>query len=81
MLLSNIFDPLMHIIWANILVQRSLGLSEDEIKEKQCFKAIYGLDAPCEGCTAVEALPGEVSPRRVNSLLLIVRPGYLEVGP
>ena len=49
-------DPQMHIIWVNTLVQRSLGLSEDEIKEKQCFKTIYGLEAPCTGCTAVKAL-------------------------
>lgn len=49
-------DPLMHIIWANTLFQKSLNLSVEEIREKRCFKAIYGREASCAGCTAVEAL-------------------------
>ncbi|MBN1236524.1 MAG: response regulator [Methanotrichaceae archaeon] len=49
-------DPLMHIIWANTPIQRSLGLSEDEIIGKQCFRVIYGLETPCPDCTAVKTL-------------------------
>jgi PAS domain-containing protein len=53
---SNTFDPQMRIIWVNSPVQKFLGLSGDEIKDKRCFEIIYGLDAPCPGCKAIKAL-------------------------
>ncbi|MCX6676330.1 MAG: ATP-binding protein [Methanothrix sp.] len=49
-------DPQMRIIWVNSAVKKHLGILEDEIKEKHCFKIIQGIDEPCEGCTANKAL-------------------------
>ena len=49
-------DPEMCIIWLNDAVQKRLGLSAEEIKGKNCFKLIQGLDAPCPGCTAIKAI-------------------------
>ncbi len=49
-------DTTMHIIWTNAAIPRYLGLSEDEISGKKCFEVIYGLKAPCPGCTASKAL-------------------------
>ncbi len=48
-------DPEMRIIWMNKLIPEAPGLSTDEMKEKQCFKIIYGLNEPCSGCTAAKA--------------------------
>ncbi|MGA9097634.1 MAG: SpoIIE family protein phosphatase [Methanotrichaceae archaeon] len=49
-------DPEMCIIWLNDAVQKRLGLSAEEIKGKNCFNLIQGLDAPCPGCTAIKAI-------------------------
>jgi PAS domain S-box-containing protein len=49
-------DPEMQIIWVNTAIQKSLGLSEDEIRGKHCYEIIYGLESPCSGCTAFKAL-------------------------
>jgi len=49
-------DPKMQIIWVNTAIQKSLGLSEDEIRGKHCYEIIYGLESPCSGCTAFKAL-------------------------
>ncbi len=49
-------DTQMRIIWVNSSVQEHLGIPEDEIREKHCYKIIQGTDAPCEGCTAIKAL-------------------------
>ncbi len=49
-------DPQMRIIWVNTAIQEFLGLSEDELKGKNCFEIIHGLEAPCSGCTAFKAL-------------------------
>ena len=49
-------DPEMRIIWINTLIPEALGQSIDEMKEKHCFKIIYGLSEPCSGCTAFKAL-------------------------
>jgi PAS domain S-box-containing protein len=49
-------DPTMRVVWVNAAVQEFLGLSEEEIKEKNCFEIIQGLEAPCSGCTAFKAL-------------------------
>ncbi|MHB8119361.1 MAG: hypothetical protein ACYDHX_11625, partial [Methanothrix sp.] len=48
-------DTQMRIIWVNSPVKEHLGIPEDEIKEKHCFKIIQGIDRPCEGCTAFKA--------------------------
>jgi signal transduction histidine kinase/CheY-like chemotaxis protein len=48
-------DPEMRIIWMNTLIPEAPGQSIDEMKEKQCFKVIYGLSEPCSGCTAAKA--------------------------
>jgi len=49
-------DTQMRIIWVNSSVQKYLGIPEDEIREKHCYKIIQGTDTPCEGCTAIKAL-------------------------
>ncbi len=49
-------DPEMQIIWVNTAIQKSLGLSEDEIRGKHCYEIIYGLESSCSGCTAFKAL-------------------------
>jgi len=49
-------DPQMRIIWVNQGIQRFVGLSEEEIRGRYCFEAIYGLAEPCPGCTAFRAL-------------------------
>ncbi|HSD57465.1 MAG TPA: SpoIIE family protein phosphatase [Methanotrichaceae archaeon] len=49
-------DPLMRIIWVNSAVQRSTGLSMDELRGKFCYEVIQGLKEPCPGCKAVETL-------------------------
>ncbi len=49
-------DTQMRIIWVNSSVQEHLGIPEDEIREKHCYKIIQGTDTPCEGCTAIKAL-------------------------
>ena len=49
-------DPEMRIIWLNRAVTRHLGLSEEEVKGKLCYRLIQGLDEPCAGCTALRAL-------------------------
>jgi signal transduction histidine kinase/ActR/RegA family two-component response regulator len=49
-------DPQMRIIWVNSPVKEHLGIPEDEIKEKHCYKIIQGIDRPCKGCTAFKAL-------------------------
>lgn len=49
-------DPEMRIIWINDTVQKHLGLSEEMVKGKHCYRLIYGLDEPCQGCTAQRAL-------------------------
>ncbi|VVB69234.1 Methanogenesis regulatory histidine kinase FilI [uncultured archaeon] len=49
-------DPKMQIIWVNTAIQKSLGLTEDEIRGKHCYEIIYGLKLPCSGCTAIKAL-------------------------
>ncbi len=49
-------DPEMRIIWLNDAVQKRLGLSAEEIKGKNCFELIQGLNEPCPGCTAVKAI-------------------------
>ena len=48
-------DPCMRIIWVNEAVQKSLGLSMDELRGKYCFEIIQGLKEPCSGCTALKA--------------------------
>lgn len=49
-------DPQMRIIWLNTAVQKFLGLSDDELRGKQCYELIQGLHEPCPCCTAVKAL-------------------------
>jgi PAS domain S-box-containing protein len=49
-------DPQMRIIWLNAAVQKHLGLTEEEVKGRDCFELIQGLKEPCTGCTAKEAL-------------------------
>jgi len=49
-------DPDMRIIWLNDAVQKRLGLSAEEVKGRNCFEIIQGLDAPCPGCTAIKAI-------------------------
>jgi PAS domain S-box-containing protein len=49
-------DPSRRIIWVNEAVQRSLGLSMDDLRGKYCFEILLGLKKPCPGCTALKAL-------------------------
>lgn len=49
-------DPEMRIIWLNDAVLKSLGLSAEDVLGKSCFELIQGLDAPCPGCTAIDAI-------------------------
>ena len=49
-------DPQMRIIWVNTPLRNHLNLSETEIDEMKCFQIIYGLNEPCPGCTAFNAL-------------------------
>jgi len=49
-------DPSLRIIWVNKAVQKSLGLSMDELRGKYCFEIILGLKKPCPGCTALKAI-------------------------
>lgn len=49
-------DPEMRIIWVNNAVQKSIGLSGEEVKGKYCFNLLHGIDEPCQGCTAIRAL-------------------------
>jgi PAS domain S-box-containing protein len=49
-------DPEMRIIWVNSAVQRSTGLSMDVLRGRFCYESIQGLNEPCPGCVAVEAL-------------------------
>jgi len=49
-------DPQMQIIWLNTAVQKHLGLTEEEVKGRDCFQLIQGLKEPCPGCTAQKAL-------------------------
>jgi PAS domain S-box-containing protein len=49
-------DTQMRIIWVNSSVRDHLGIPEDEIKEKHCYRLLQGSDRPCEGCTAIKAL-------------------------
>ncbi|MFZ2472932.1 MAG: ATP-binding protein [Methanothrix sp.] len=49
-------DPEMRIIWVNSPLKEALGITDDEIKDKHCYKIFEGIDRPCEGCTAVKAL-------------------------
>jgi PAS domain S-box-containing protein len=46
----------MRIIWVNKAVQKSLGLSMDELRGKYCFELLQGLKKPCPGCTALKAI-------------------------
>ena len=49
-------DSQMRIIWVNSPVRDHLGIPEEEIKGKHCYKILQGLDSPCEDCTAIMAL-------------------------
>jgi PAS domain S-box-containing protein len=49
-------DPSLRIIWVNEAVQKSLGLSMDELRGKYCFEILQGLKKPCPGCTALKAI-------------------------
>ncbi len=49
-------DPEMRIIWVNSAVQKSLGLSLQDLKGKYCYKSIQGINAPCPGCKAALTL-------------------------
>ncbi|MFA6371929.1 MAG: ATP-binding protein [Methanothrix sp.] len=49
-------DPQMRIIWVNSPLKETLGITDDEIKDKHCYKIFEGIDRPCEGCTAIKAL-------------------------
>jgi len=49
-------DPEMRIIWLNYAVTKHLGLSEEEVRGRHCFRLIQGLDEPCPGCTAIRVL-------------------------
>ncbi len=48
-------DPSLRIIWVNEAVQKSLGLSMNELRGKYCFEILQGLKKPCPGCTALKA--------------------------
>ncbi len=49
-------DSQMHILWVNAAVQRSLGLTLQDLKGKFCYKSIQGINAPCPGCKAALTL-------------------------
>ncbi|HPS92226.1 MAG TPA: ATP-binding protein, partial [Methanothrix sp.] len=49
-------DTQMRIIWVNSPVRGRLGIPEEEIKGKHCYKILQGIDSPCKGCTAIVAL-------------------------
>ncbi len=49
-------DPEMRIIWVNTAVQRSLGLSLQDLCGKHCYKSIQGISEPCPGCKAALTL-------------------------
>jgi PAS domain S-box-containing protein len=49
-------DPEMRIIWVNTAVQKSLGLSLQDLCGKYCYKSIQGINAPCPGCKAALTL-------------------------
>jgi signal transduction histidine kinase/CheY-like chemotaxis protein len=49
-------DTQMRIIWVNSPVRDHLGIPEENIKGKHCYKILQGIDSPCEGCTAIMAL-------------------------
>jgi PAS domain S-box-containing protein len=49
-------DPEMRIIWVNTAVQKSLGLSLQDLYGKYCYKSIQGINAPCPGCKAALTL-------------------------
>ncbi|MEI6105179.1 MAG: SpoIIE family protein phosphatase [Methanothrix sp.] len=49
-------DPEMRIIWVNTAVQKSLGLSLQDLCGKYCYESIQGIDAPCPGCKAALTL-------------------------
>jgi PAS domain S-box-containing protein len=49
-------DPEMRIIWVNTAVQKSLGLSLQDLYGKYCYESIQGIDAPCPGCKAALTL-------------------------
>jgi len=49
-------DPDMRLIWVNSAVQKSLGLSEEQIRGEHCYELIQGRNEPCPGCTAYRAL-------------------------
>ncbi|MDD4651892.1 MAG: ATP-binding protein [Methanothrix sp.] len=49
-------DTQMRIIWVNSPVRDRLGIPEEEIKGKRCYKILQGIDRPCEDCTAIVAL-------------------------
>ena len=49
-------DPEMRIIWVNSAVQKSLGLSLQDLLGKYCYKSIQGIDMPCPGCKAALTL-------------------------
>lgn len=49
-------DPLMRIIWVNSAVQRSTGLSMEELRGRHCYEVIQKVKEPCPGCRAVLTL-------------------------
>jgi len=49
-------DTQMRIVWLNRNLLNHFNLSADEIKGKRCFEALHGLESPCPGCTAFNAL-------------------------
>ncbi|VVB71011.1 Methanogenesis regulatory histidine kinase FilI [uncultured archaeon] len=54
-------DPGMRIIWSNSPAQEATGLTNEEIWGRHCYSLFYGINQPCEGCTAIKALSlGEV---------------------
>lgn len=49
-------DPLMRIIWVNSAVQRSTGLSMEELRGRYCYEVIQKIKEPCPCCKAVLTL-------------------------
>lgn len=49
-------DPQMHILWVNAAVQKSLGLTLQDLKGKFCYESIQGINEPCPGCKAALTL-------------------------
>lgn len=49
-------DPQMHILWVNDAVQKSLGLTLQDLKGKFCYESIQGINEPCPGCKAALTL-------------------------